>query len=278
MMNKLVVSLFDLTGAALQPWYDSGYAVLQIDQQLPEGLIEYDLSGKPNWFKCGAVLNSVEDAIGIIEVVRASSFTGLEVVFISCFPPCTDLAVSGARWFKAKAEENPAFQEEAMKLVFMSRDVIEHYDVAGYIENPVSVISSKWRKPDYKFHPYFFTGICLEDNYTKKTCLWTNEKFRIPIKNIHPKVQQAINRVVNVMGRFVPKPRVFEQVDLVDGVFVRKGHLWAEEMLFPLDKLLLLQEWYPDDRIHKAGPSDDRANFRSATPKGWSVAVKEANS
>lgn len=276
-MNKLVVSLFDLTGAALQPWYDSGYAVLQIDQQLPEGLVENDLS-KPNWFKCGAILHNAEDAIGIIEVVRASSFTGLEVVFISCFPPCTDLAVSGSRWFKAKAEENPAFQEEAMNLVFLSHDVVKHYDVAGYIENPVSVISSKWRKPDYKFHPYFFTGICLDDNYTKKTCIWASDEFVMPESDIHQNVKTAIDKVVEVMGKFVPKPKLFEQAELIDGGYVRSVHVYPEEMLFTVSELDFLKKWYPDDRIHKAGPSDTRANFRSATPVGWSIAVKRANS
>lgn len=36
------------------------------------------------------------------------------------------------------------------------------------IENPVSVISSHWRKPDYTFHPYEFTGFELTDNYSKR--------------------------------------------------------------------------------------------------------------
>lgn len=49
------------------------------------------------------------------------------------------------------------------------------------IENPVSTISTYWRKPDYTFHPYQYTGYCAADNYTKKTCLWTGNGFVMPV-------------------------------------------------------------------------------------------------
>lgn len=248
---KLVVSLFDLTGAALKPWYDAGYQVLQIDLQLPEGLNEISR----NWYCYGG---NCTLAIEIIERVKA--IHGAEVVFISCFPPCTDLAVSGSRWFASKRTKNPRFQIDAMGLVLMSRDVIEYYDVPGYIENPVSVISSMWRKPDYKFHPWHFTGYCIENNYTKKTCLWTSPKFKMPDSNIHPTVQKAVDMVIFVTGKFIPKPDALN-------IFVKRG----------LEDHEFLEKWYPDDRIHKAGPGVERANFRSATPIGFSVAVAEVN-
>ena len=48
------------------------------------------------------------------------------------------------------------------------------------LENPVSTISSYWRKPDYIFHPYNYTAFEPADNYTKKTCLWTGGGFIMP--------------------------------------------------------------------------------------------------
>lgn len=48
------------------------------------------------------------------------------------------------------------------------------------IENPVSTISTYWRKPDYTFSPEQFTGFCYDDNYTKKTCLWVGNGFVMP--------------------------------------------------------------------------------------------------
>ena len=75
-------------------------------------------------------------------------------------PPCTHLAVSGARWFKDKAEE----QKEALDFVQMLMDA-PIPRIA--IENPVSIISSRIRKPDQIVQPYMFG-----DPFTKTTCLW----------------------------------------------------------------------------------------------------------
>ena len=75
-------------------------------------------------------------------------------------PPCQHLAVSGARWFKAKVEE----QKEALRFVQLLMDAPIN-KIA--IENPVSVISSKIRKPDQIIQPWQFG-----DEFTKTTCLW----------------------------------------------------------------------------------------------------------
>ena len=75
-------------------------------------------------------------------------------------PPCTHLAVSGARWFKDKQQE----QKEALDFVRMLLDApIKHIA----LENPVSVISSKIRKPDQIIQPYQFGH-----EAQKTTCLW----------------------------------------------------------------------------------------------------------
>jgi site-specific DNA-cytosine methylase len=75
-------------------------------------------------------------------------------------PPCTHLAVSGARWFKDKQEE----QAEALDFVrFLLDAPIEKIA----LENPVSIISSRIRKPDQIVQPWMFGH-----GETKKTCLW----------------------------------------------------------------------------------------------------------
>ena len=77
-----------------------------------------------------------------------------------CHPPCTHLAVSGARWFKDKRRE----QEDALEFVRLLLDApIERIA----LENPVSIISSKIRKPSQYIQPWQFGH-----GETKKTGLW----------------------------------------------------------------------------------------------------------
>jgi site-specific DNA-cytosine methylase len=75
-------------------------------------------------------------------------------------PPCTHLAVSGARWFKDKQEE----QAEALDFVRLLLDApIEKIA----LENPISIISSRIRKPNQIIQPWQFGH-----GETKATCLW----------------------------------------------------------------------------------------------------------
>ena len=83
-------------------------------------------------------------------------------------PPCTHLAVSGARWFKDKQKE----QKEALDFVRLLLDA--PIDKIA-LENPISVISTRIRKPDQIIQPWMFGH-----GETKATCLW--------LKNL-PKLQ-----------------------------------------------------------------------------------------
>jgi len=87
-------------------------------------------------------------------------------------PPCTHLAVSGARWFKNKKLE----QLNALEFVYrlMTADI-------PYIavENPVSIISSKIRKPDQIIQPWQFGH-----GETKATCLWLKNLPKLKPTNI----------------------------------------------------------------------------------------------
>ena len=81
-------------------------------------------------------------------------------------PPCTHLAVSGARWFHKKQKE----QAEALDFV---RLLLNAPIPKIALENPISVISSKIRKPDQIIQPWMFGH-----GETKATCLW--------LKNLKP--------------------------------------------------------------------------------------------
>ena len=77
-------------------------------------------------------------------------------------PPCTDIAVSGARWFKNKQKEQVA----ALDFV---RELLNALIEGIALENPVSIISTRIRKPDQIIQPWQFGH-----PETKTTCLWLN--------------------------------------------------------------------------------------------------------
>ncbi len=96
------------------------------------------------------------------------------------FPPCTHLAVSGARWWKGKGLRLLA---EAIALVGRAAEVCDESEAPWMIENPVGALSTHWRKPDYSFDPCDYGGYLNPpgDEYTKKTHLWTGNGFNIPL-------------------------------------------------------------------------------------------------
>ena len=104
-------------------------------------------------------------------------------------PPCTHLAVSGARWFKDKEVEQREALEFVQRLMDAPIDKI-------CIENPVSVISSRIRKPDQIIQPWQFGH-----EATKTTCLW--------LKNLPPLVPTDIvgkgERHITKSGKSLPK-------------------------------------------------------------------------
>ena len=81
---------------------------------------------------------------------------------VIAFPPCTHLAVSGARYFEQKRKDGR--QQEGIDM-FMSSINANAPMVA--VENPVGIMSSKYRKPDQIIQPWQFGH-----DASKKTCLW----------------------------------------------------------------------------------------------------------
>lgn len=81
---------------------------------------------------------------------------------VICFPPCTDLAVSGARWFKEKIEDG---RQQISIHFFNFFTNLQNPKVA--IENPIGIMSTLYRKPDQIIQPWQFGH-----GETKATCLW----------------------------------------------------------------------------------------------------------
>jgi len=81
---------------------------------------------------------------------------------IIAFPPCTDLAVSGARWFPEKIKNGDQQRSIAFFMMFP-------FNNCSYIaiENPIGIMSSHFRKPDQIIHPWQFGH-----GEVKSTCLW----------------------------------------------------------------------------------------------------------
>jgi hypothetical protein len=107
---------------------------------------------------------------------------------VFAFPPCTHLAVSGARWFRDKGLDALA---QALAVVEACRRICEWSGTRWMIENPVSTLASYWRKPDYIFDPCDYGGYLAPpgDAYTKRTCLWTGGGFVMPPKCPVPPVE-----------------------------------------------------------------------------------------
>ena len=238
-MNNQVISLYDFTGEALRPWAEAGYQCFAYDIQhnpSPMGPMQPSnfepFNGGGNIFFIHADLYDPKTSLKII------SRHNNKVVFLSAFPPCTDLAVSGAMWWKRKGEANPDFQKDAASHVERCAMVGDAFDCPYYIENPIGALTRLWRKPDHKFDLCDFGGYLSEDDvhprwpeiipprdaYRKKTCLWVGNRFKMP---------------------------THRQVDHETMVFDRKDP--------------------------KKGKSQRTKNIRSATPRGFAKAVFFAN-
>lgn len=255
-MNRYVLSLYDFTGEAVRPWAEAGYACHLFDIQhtgcepveqvgdLGGTIVRHhaDLHNPQTFRNIAPEEYSHYDAPGFSEV---------PVAFLSAFPVCTDLAVSGARHFAAKEAANPGFQVEAAMYAKWCAQLGDYLGCPYYVENPVSRLATLWRKPDHRFDPCEYGGyideadaahprwpdhIAPRDAYTKKTCLWTGGGFVMPERD--------------------PVEPIFLDYTKADGTVTRGS--WGFGKL--------------------GGKSQRTKDIRSATPRGFAKAVFEANS
>jgi hypothetical protein len=115
-------------------------------------------------------------------------------------PPCTHLAVSGARWFKDKLPE----QAEALWFVDMLLNApIEKIA----LENPISIISSRIRKPDQIIQPWQFGH-----GETKATCLWLKNLPKLTPTNIVEGREAVVHKMPPGPDRWKNRSRTYQGI------------------------------------------------------------------
>jgi hypothetical protein len=131
-------------------------------------------------------------------------------------PPCTHLAVSGARWFHEKRAE----QEAGLAFVqaLMDSDV-PHI----CIENPVSVISSRIRPADQTIQPWQFGH-----GETKATCLWLKKLPKLRPTQIVEGREQRVHRMPPGPNRWRERSRTFQ------GIADAMAEQWSDLTTFTL--------------------------------------------
>jgi hypothetical protein len=135
-------------------------------------------------------------------------------------PPCTHLAVSGARYFYRKQKE----QAEALDFVrALMAAPVPHIA----IENPISVISSQIRKPDQIIQPWMFGH-----GETKATCLWLKNLPKLVPTNVVEGREARVHRMPPSPDRWKERSRTYL------GVAEAIADQWGSLLLRPQCKLM----------------------------------------
>jgi len=162
-VTPVAIFLYELSGKSAEPFAAVGWECFCID-------IAHECSrtvGNVHFVKADA--RRWKPTRSMVERCR----------FFAAFPPCDDLACSGALWFKGKGLHALA---DAVELFAVAAEWAEFFEVPYLIENPRSTISTYWRKPDHTFDPADYSQLVPSEHYTKKTCLWTGGGFVMPAK------------------------------------------------------------------------------------------------
>lgn len=134
---------------------ERGHEAYSADIQEPSG-------GHPEWHILGDVIPLIDGDCKFTTMDGTEHEITGEWDLLIAHPPCTDLAVSGARWFAEKRADGR--QQRSIEF-FMAFANAKCPRIA--VENPVSIMSSVWRKPDQIIQPWMFGH-----GETKATCLW----------------------------------------------------------------------------------------------------------
>ena len=142
-----------------------GHEAYSCDIQEPSG-------GHPEWHILGDAIEALKG--GIVTTMDGERHEVGRWDIAICHPPCTDLAVSGAAWFAKKQEggRQKRAVEFFMKMFGANADRIA-------VENPVCIMSTKYRKPDQIIQPYEFGN-----QARKATCLWLKNLPQLMPTNI----------------------------------------------------------------------------------------------
>lgn len=195
--------------------------------------------GHPEWHFHQDVIEVIKNHGGILETGKEFFIDGDWDLMVA-HPPCTYLAVSGAKWYYhpedkdlpfEKRRPHPRFpdrandrEEGAEFFMKLANADIKHIA----IENPVGIMNTRWRKPDQVVQPWMFG-----DSASKKTCLW--------LKNLSK----------------------LEPTEIVDeGEYIEFGSGRR------------IAKWYSDG-LTKTKTAEERRTWRSKTFPGFAKAIAE---
>lgn len=233
---KTAIFLYDRSGIMAQPWLDKGYECVLIDGQHEDGL--HTDPDNPMLKRWGMWVDAFEivNRFNTVDKIR-KAFPNIDFVF--GFPECTNLAVSGASHFKSKIAHDADIQRKALANALLVRDLGVLSNCPWAFENPVSVISTMYRKPNFYFHPYEYGG-------------WIKEE-----DSIHPCYPDHI------------APR---------DAYPKKTGIWSGNgFIQPTTKPIEPEAGYSRQHKMLGGKSLKTKNIRSATPRGFALAVCQSN-
>jgi len=118
------------------------------------------------------------------------------------FPPCTDVCVSGARWFKEKRADGR--QQRAIQFI---RDLMNAPIDRIAIENPIGVLSSEIRKPDQIIQPWQHGH-----GETKATCLWLSGVPKLTPTNIVDGREAKVHRMPPSPDRWKIRSKTYQGI------------------------------------------------------------------
>ena len=141
---------------------------------------------------------------------------------VIAFPPCTNLCVSGARWFKDKKDDGR--QQEGIDF-FLEFTRLDHTKRVA-IENPIGIMSSFYRKPDQIIQPWQFGH-----GERKATCLW--------LKNLPPLYATTgieMGREQRIANMFPSDDRGYLRSITYTGIAEAMAEQWNEQALDAYDR------------------------------------------
>jgi hypothetical protein len=163
--------------------------------------------GHPEWHFNMDVFKVIEGKGGVLQNGKKLKIKGNWDLMIA-HPPCTFLAVSGARWYYHPEDNKLPFEERRPHPRFPNRaddreEALEFFiklleapiDKIA-VENPVGIVSTRYKKPNQTVHPWMFG-----DEASKATCLWLKNLPLLEPTNIVGKGE----RVVLSSGKSLPK-------------------------------------------------------------------------
>lgn len=195
--------------------------------------------GHPEWHFQQDVLEVIKNKGGKLQTGEEYHIQGKWDLMVA-HPPCTFLAVSGAKWYYNPEDKNLPLEKRRPHPKFPNR-ALERESAVNFfmqlanadidkiaIENPVGIMNTKWRKPDQIVQPWYFG-----DSASKKTCLW--------LKNLP----------------------LLEKTNVVDE---------GEYIKFASGRRLA--KWYSDG-LTKTKTAEERRIWRSKTFPGFAKAIAE---